>query len=164
MFISKNPDNSPEAHAHFSYIPPTLHISITFVTSLNDITIICLSLSAGKALHMHRRITMVHLHTHWHPCQLFPKLCTDLLINSISQILSLWHCLPGILVCPHTGVCNLLKTVWKTIQLQKLYTRQTQSLSKMHLNNNKRWLQECMSCWQLNDRWVNAQHKNHAEH
>ena len=30
------------------------------------------------------------------------------LINSISQFPSLWHSLPGILVCPHTGVCNLL--------------------------------------------------------
>ena len=44
----KTPDNSPEAHACSPYIPPTLCISITFVTSLNDITIICFPLPVGK--------------------------------------------------------------------------------------------------------------------
>ena len=41
MFSSKKPDNSPGAHACFSYMPATLHIIIMFVTSLNDVTIIC---------------------------------------------------------------------------------------------------------------------------
>ena len=44
----KTPDDSPGAHVHSPYIPPTLHISITFVMSLNDITIICFPLLAGK--------------------------------------------------------------------------------------------------------------------
>ena len=37
----KTPDDSLKAHAHSSHIPPTLLVSITFVMSLNDVTIIC---------------------------------------------------------------------------------------------------------------------------
>ena len=44
----KNPDNSPRAHAHSPHILPTLCISITFVMSLNDITIICFPFPTGK--------------------------------------------------------------------------------------------------------------------
>ena len=55
MFSSKNPDDSLKAHAHSLYIPPPLYISITFVTSLNDITIICFPFPGGKTMHMCRR-------------------------------------------------------------------------------------------------------------
>ena len=57
-------------HALLIY-SPTLCISIMFVTSLNDITIICFPLLAGKALHMCRRAMPVCLCTHWHPHWLF---------------------------------------------------------------------------------------------
>ena len=55
MFSSKYPDDSLEAHTHFPYIPPTICISILFMTSLNDIMIICFPLLAGKALCMCRK-------------------------------------------------------------------------------------------------------------
>ena len=51
--------------------PPTLCISITFMTSLNDIMIVHFPLSMGKALHMCRTAMPVHLHIHQHLCQLF---------------------------------------------------------------------------------------------
>ena len=44
----KNPDDSPEARVCSPYKPPTLLISITYVTSLNDVMIICLPLLVGK--------------------------------------------------------------------------------------------------------------------
>ena len=71
MFSSKNPDNHLKGHVCSPYIPPTLCISITFMTSLNDITIICFPLPVGKTLCMCRRAMPAYLHTHWHPCQLF---------------------------------------------------------------------------------------------
>ena len=52
--------------------PLTLCVSITFVTSLNDVTIVCFPFLAGKALHMPRRAMTVHLYTLQHPHQLFP--------------------------------------------------------------------------------------------
>ena len=67
MFSSKNPDNSHKAHAFSPYIPPTLCVSITFMMSLNDVTIICFPPLMGKTLHMHRRATPSHLHICWHP-------------------------------------------------------------------------------------------------
>ena len=48
MFSSKNPDDSLEAYVCSPYIPPTLCISITFVTSLNDVMIVCFPLLVGK--------------------------------------------------------------------------------------------------------------------
>ena len=50
---------------------PTLCISIMFMTSLNDITIVCFPLLAGKALHMYRRAMPVCLCNRWHPGRLF---------------------------------------------------------------------------------------------
>ena len=51
--------------------PHTLYISIMFMTSLNDVTIICFPLLVGKGLHMCRRAMPVCLCTHHHPHQLF---------------------------------------------------------------------------------------------
>ena len=50
------------------YTPP-LYISITLVTSLDDVTIICFPFLAGKTLHMHRRAALAHLHICQHPHQ-----------------------------------------------------------------------------------------------
>ena len=66
MFSSQNPDDSLEVCACSPYIPPPLCISIMLVTSLNDITIICLLLWCKKALCMCRRAALTHLHI----CQL----------------------------------------------------------------------------------------------
>ena len=55
-----------------SLYTPTLCVSIMFMTSLNDVTIVCFLLLVGKALPMHRTGMLVHLCTHWYPCQLFP--------------------------------------------------------------------------------------------
>ena len=71
MFSSKNPDKSLKTHVHCPYMPPTLCISIVFMTSLSDIMIVCFPLPEGKTLHMHRRTMLGPLHTHWHPHWLF---------------------------------------------------------------------------------------------
>ena len=82
------------------------------------------------------------------PTDCFLQLCMSHLINSVSQILSLWHSPPGISVCPHTGVCNLLKTACKTIHLQKMiYEMDTV------INNNKRGLQELRMLVLLTTKW-----------
>ena len=47
---AKNPDNSLELMCTSLYILPTLYISITAVTSLNDVMIICFPLAVGKNL------------------------------------------------------------------------------------------------------------------
>ena len=44
----KTPDNSLEAHACSPYIPLTLHISLMFVTSLNNVRIVFFPLLVGK--------------------------------------------------------------------------------------------------------------------
>ena len=154
MFSSKNLDDSLEAHVHSPYIPPTLCISIMFVTSLNDVTIICFPFVAGKALHMHRRAAMVHLHTAGIPANCFLQLHTDLLVNSLSQILSLWHSPTGILVHPHTQVCNLLKTACKNYSVTKIiYEMKTVVEQNALNNNNKRWLQEPRIHLLLTTKW-----------
>ena len=76
MFSSKNPDDSLKACVHSSYIPPFLCISITFVTSLNDVTIVCFPLLVGKTLCMCRRAMQAHLHICWHPCWLISAVPT----------------------------------------------------------------------------------------
>ena len=107
MFSSKTPRcNSLEACACTLLIYlPTLCISITFVTSLNDDHDCLLPSSmAWKPCTCDRRAMPAHLCTCWHPFQvIFLKLCMDHLVNSISWILSLWHSPPGISVQPHTG-------------------------------------------------------------
>ena len=65
----KNSDDSLEAHVHSPHIPPTLCISIMFIMSLNDVTIICFFLLAGKTLHACRRAMLAHLHICQHPHQ-----------------------------------------------------------------------------------------------
>ena len=44
----KTPDDSLKACVHSPYIPPTLCISITFVTSLNDVMIVYFPLPVGN--------------------------------------------------------------------------------------------------------------------
>ena len=71
MFSFKNPEDSPEALAHFSYIPLPWCLSKMVVTSLNDIRIICFPFSAGIALCMCRRPILICLYTCQHPHWLF---------------------------------------------------------------------------------------------
>ena len=81
------------------YFPPPIAWAIT-VMSLYDITIIWSTFSVGKPLGMWKGNAIIHLHTCWHHCQnpqlllLYP----NLIIFSLTQILCLWHSLPGILV------------------------------------------------------------------
>ena len=66
---AKNPDNSLELMCTSPYILPTLYVSIMAVTSLNDVTIICFPLLAGKTLHMCSTVLLTCLcicqHPHW---------------------------------------------------------------------------------------------------
>ena len=71
MFSSKNPDDSPEALACFPFIPYPQCKSQAIMTSQNYVRIVCSPISVGKALHMHRRAMLAHLHTCQHPCRLF---------------------------------------------------------------------------------------------
>ena len=71
MFSSKTPEDSLKVLACFPYIPLPWCTSKAVVTLLNDIRIVCSPFSMEKALHMHRRAALIHLHTCWHPCQLF---------------------------------------------------------------------------------------------
>ena len=54
MFSSKNPDDSLEGHVHSLYIPPPLCISIMFVTSLNDIMIVCFPFPVENHAHVQK--------------------------------------------------------------------------------------------------------------
>ena len=56
---------------HIFLIYPPGCTSKAIVMSLNNIGIMCSPFSVGKALHIHRRATLIHLQTHWHPHQLF---------------------------------------------------------------------------------------------
>ena len=102
MFSSTYPDDSPEAHAHSPYIPPTLCISIMFMTSLNDIMIICFPLLVGKpcacAGELHK-LTCT-------PASIPPSCSSTAMHGSSHQF-----CIPnfepvtlspGISMCPHT--------------------------------------------------------------
>ena len=85
-------------HASLIY-PPTLCISVAFMTHHNH-----LLPSFGRKKHC-----ACAGEPHWFTCapasipaNCFPQLCMNHLVNSVSQISSLWHSPPGILVCPHT--------------------------------------------------------------
>ena len=70
MFSTKNPDDNPEALAWFPCISPPWCMS----KNICDITKWChnpvFPFLVGKALHMHRRATLICLHTHQYPCWL----------------------------------------------------------------------------------------------
>ena len=97
------------------YFPPPVAWVIT-VTSLNDVTIICSTFSAGKPLHMCRGNAIIHLCICQHDCQnpQLLQLHQNIIIFSWTQISCLWHSSPGISVCPCTRVLNLFTTSTKT--------------------------------------------------
>ena len=75
--VSKYPDDNTVAaellvrlHYPLFILPSLLCTREILVTLLNDVTIVCSIILAGKPLHMHRRSANSHLHTHRHPCQL----------------------------------------------------------------------------------------------
>ena len=93
----KNWDNSLKTHLCCPYIPPTLCISITFVTSLNDVMIVCFPLPVGKStVHAQESCAGLPAHLLVSLPAVFLQLCMDHLVNSISQISSLWHSPQGI--------------------------------------------------------------------
>ena len=115
MFSSKNPDDSLKAHVHSPYIPPTLCISITFMTSLNDIMIVCFPLLGGKK----------HCTCAAKPCWLtcaptwIPTSCFSTATHEPSTSIpypkfpSLWYSPPGILVHPHTWSLKFIRITHK---------------------------------------------------
>ena len=70
-FSSRNPGDSPEALAHFPFIPSPKCMSRVIMMSLNDVRIICTPISVGKALHMCRGIAKICLHLCQCPHELF---------------------------------------------------------------------------------------------
>ena len=97
---AKNPDDNLKLMCTFPYILPTLYISITVVTSLNDVTIVCYPLLVGKPCACAQESCQLAYASAGIPTN--QLLHTNQLIDSVSQFPSLWHSPPGILVCPHS--------------------------------------------------------------
>ena len=83
----------------------------------NDSDIIMMSWSSAssfrweKSLYMCSRVMLTCLWICWHPQPIsLYQPCTNCYVNSVSWFLHLWYAPPGILLCPHTGACSLLKT------------------------------------------------------
>ena len=76
MFSSWNPDNSPKAHAHFSYIPPSPIAQAIIVMSLDDVMIVCSTFQWEKHCVTCRGNAMICLHICWHPHWMFTTTTT----------------------------------------------------------------------------------------
>ena len=71
--------------------------SWAIMTSLNNVKIVCSPIWVGKALHMCRRATLIHLHTCWHPCWLFSTTmhepCHHIHNPNSKPVTLIWYCI-----------------------------------------------------------------------
>ena len=89
---------------HSPFILPAFCVSITTVMSLNDIMIVCSPFLAGKTFHMHSKVTLIHLHICWHPCQSFLTA-----ISAMHELSSI--CKPNFRACDTCDNTCLLMTM-----------------------------------------------------